>query len=96
MKYLIKVTQDDIDKGMKTLPEFCPISLAAKRDCEFLFVSTGIETITFGNTKFHTKYKFQLPESAIDFVRFYDGNTIVHPFEFELNDNLLIESEDER
>lgn len=75
----IKVTQDDIDKGKRCLINQCPIALAVRR-------GTGLPTVYIGAVHFITG-KFErvtLPPAAIEFIKKFDQQATVKPFEFEL------------
>lgn len=76
----IKITQEDINNGIKHDGHYCPLALAVKRVLlkEDVFVSPSA-VIT-------NKHIFALPIIAKIFIEKFDekGKNIVFPFEFEL------------
>lgn len=75
----IRVTQEDIDNGIRYKAESCPINHAARRafnvDCstQRTFIYVGYAT-----------HRAFLPETARDFIYHFDFGHPVAPFEFEI------------
>lgn len=81
----IEVTEEDIKNGKRFSPGECPIALAIQR-------ATG-KRATVG-TIYATTWEgdvpkiYNLPQTAIVFIRNFDSKTrVVSPFEFELEEN---------
>jgi hypothetical protein len=75
-KVIIKVTQQDIDRGIKGDCEKCPIGLAVQR------CLTGMNLRKFYNS---TEAQEQpLPPIATEFMRKFDAGEVVTPFEFAI------------
>lgn len=74
----IQVTQEDIDKGQRVHPIYCPIARAIKRHAHKpvrVLADTGI---TVGGKQYrHTA-------GSLEFVERFDMGQPVKPFEFEL------------
>lgn len=85
---IIKVTQEDIDKGMPISASFCPVALACKRvfnkDCS-VTRGTGL-TVYMGEENYTWKRYKHLPYSVKSFINNFDHQFGVEPFEFELED----------
>ena len=80
----IQVTQQHIDKGVRGSCSSDPICLAMK-DAGFFrpWVSPDrIKTVGFNGG--YMCEEFAVPESVLDFMRLYDNNLRVQPFEFSL------------
>ena len=77
---LIKVTQDDIDKGIAHQHASCPVARACRRQIDGMFsasvICTGIYDLGTGS-------KYYLPNNAITFLDKFDAGKRVRPFEFE-------------
>lgn len=80
---LIKVTQTDIDNGIKGSCVFCPIAQALrKQDKMAISISVGscfIEYFKLGECN----NSLRMPEIACNFIRAFDKGLPVEPFEFE-------------
>lgn len=75
----IKVTQDDIDCGVRKVKSACPVALATKLHFSNADVIVDYDTLFIG-------YEwFTLPEEAKDFINNFDNGDEVEPFEFEVN-----------
>lgn len=81
---LIKVTQEHIDKGLRAVPNSCPIALAILDTCQCGFISVGVNNCVF-DVDNHSKSVY-LPLMAILFIRLFDSHQPVEPFEFELEE----------
>jgi hypothetical protein len=75
---LIKITQDNIDKGVRTSPCRCPMALGIKESIGAYKVCVGAEEADING-----KFDIPLPQIARDFIRKYDCREQVEPFEFE-------------
>lgn len=75
----IKVTEYDIYRGCRKSKSDCPIALAVTR-------TYGEKFLVNGSTMYSMVLpeSFNLPESAINFVRKFDAGEKVEPFEFEV------------
>lgn len=88
----IKVTQDHIDNGIVRDDNWCPIALAIREQCpkgpdgrpweEFEDTYDGFE-VNGAQVEFGSK-TFYLPSEAQLFIRQFDNEESVNPFEFEL------------
>ena len=83
MKYLIEVTQSDIDKVDKfkykiNPSKYCPIAIALNR------VTKKSWTVTSYKLWFDDK-DYSLPLKVVDFIKNYDKGLPVNPFSFELD-----------
>jgi hypothetical protein len=81
----IKVTQHDIDRGLKGIMCGCPIALAAARTFNkpcgvsiFLYVGFSRE-----NPKKYSEERYSLPQEAANFISNFDNGHKVRPFEFD-------------
>jgi len=86
---IIKVTQDDIDKGEVSSHCNCPISRAIKRHTGLLNIATGGRTVTYNkfvNQSSIIMGSFTLPLAAREFIERFDSDESVVPFEFEIKD----------
>lgn len=90
MKYQIKVTQEDINKGSKCNGLYCPIALALKRgplnDGGFGFVFVGSSYVRFIVNRGEEVKEAFLPPEAVEFIENFDEayGDLVAPFEFEI------------
>ena len=75
----IKVTREDISKGMPLESDACPISLAIKRTMKVKRVDVSAYEITVGSTK------MSIPRSAKRFMLDFDDGRPVKPFSFQLS-----------
>lgn len=76
----IQVTLEDIQKGKRFNPNYCPIALAASRACG--------KMVCVGHTCMQVLGEFgyrDLPDVARNFTYLFDNNESVQPFEFEIN-----------
>lgn len=75
--YIINVTQQDIDKGIKRTCLTCPVAIAMAR-------ATG-KSITVSRESFwYGMRRIRLPKEAIDFIWAFDDDRKVEPFSFEV------------
>lgn len=79
-KLTIRVTQANIDNGIRAKCGLCPIALALR--------DAGFEEPTVGSYEFQATQgcsylNYGLPESARDFINHFDAGHTVSPFEFE-------------
>jgi hypothetical protein len=89
MKRKISVTQEDIDRGVRSHAGWCPIARAIKRT---LFGKPGAPLIPDADVKVgHYAVDIQdgrayLPQEAVEFIQDFDVDRPVKPFEFDLVD----------
>ena len=77
---LISVTQEHIDKGVKTSCGSCPIAIAAKEVfIEGIEIAVGINCIGIDT------YFVDVPGPARRFIRAFDDGKFVRPFSFEID-----------
>ena len=76
---LIKVTEEDITTGCPMSDTHCPIAYSLYRNLP------EIEEISVGSIRVHLDEKcVYLPNSAREFIKKFDREEMVEPFEFEL------------
>lgn len=76
----VKVTQSDIDEGMRKHPCRCPISIALYR-----VLGCGTGTVWVHEDCVSTNQGHgRLPAKAKEFIYCYDSGQIVDPIEFDL------------
>lgn len=84
MKIKVHVTQEDINRGMKSQSSKCPIALACRGipNCREAIIGINVAFLTIGKME----YKFLLPEMAGKFVRAFDSGLSWNckPFTFEM------------
>jgi len=80
---IIKVTQEHIENGCKKACLFCPVALAleARTGKEW---SVGIYDAYCTHKSDDGPTLHTLPDSAKDFILYFDSGLPVEPFEFEL------------
>ena len=81
----IEVTQEDIDRGLKSSCYECPIAYAYKRKVKNkirLGFSVGTEYIDHFVGESQDRY--MLPKEAKKFIRRFDQDQPVRPFSFEI------------
>ena len=78
----IKVTQEDIDKGIRHSPGSCPVARAINRQSEKDNASVGLSCIYFYNIGGFSETP--TPLDAALFINKFDQRQPVKPFEFEL------------
>lgn len=94
-KIKIQVTQEDINKGISGNCTECPIALAVLRALpHFQMVRVGHDMIhcwVFAEDKEKGRWHYNagnrtydIPREAQDFIRDYDRDRPVEPFEFEI------------
>jgi len=87
MKHLLKVTQEDIDNGIRQDPTSCPIARSLARDFGIhVGVEVEEEIILYIGGRMYT-YKFRYDQDSIieRFIRVFDNEYPVEPFEKEIN-----------
>lgn len=82
MKYVIKVTEECIDSGIRGNPQSCPIARALK---DIFIEDYGV---TNDYIRIYGKYCAVTPE-VISFVNDFDNYKKVQPFEFVLDTDVL-------
>jgi hypothetical protein len=82
MSVKIQVTQKHITQGVPTSPDTCPIALAAFD--AGLRLAGGYLLVT-SKVIYTDKGKYLLPDEACQFVRQFDDEKTVQPFEFTTN-----------
>ena len=85
----IKVTAEDIQKGVQGLCDSCPVALAIQRYCECDPNISGIDVIVDTDQITVNGVECGMPALAAEFVRQYDDlhddeAKLMEPFEFEL------------
>lgn len=87
MKKKIKVTATDIKKGIVNNCEDCPVAQAIRRQCRAKMVAVDDNYITFDRSNQGRLRSFvACPPKAVGiFVRRFDQNKSVKPFEFTLD-----------
>ncbi len=79
---LIKVTQDDINTGIKNSYHCCPVSRAVKRQTNSQLVFTTYRKIIL--SKDCKKLVFSASRSVQRFIKKFDDGKPVKPFNFKL------------
>lgn len=77
---VVRVKQEHIDGGVKRDPCNCPISLALKDSMDIIRVHVTDYGIIVGGHSYYT------PDNAREFIKKFDGDELVKPFEFTLTD----------
>jgi hypothetical protein len=77
----IIVTQDDIRQGLPHNGYFCPVACAIKRQLKSPSAYVGVK-ISF--LKDGVVIDVPLPDMVRDFIRAFDNDGFVEPFEFEI------------
>lgn len=84
----VKVTDEDIDKGVRHDCDWCPVARAVKRA---LYGKPGDALIPDGPVKVN-KFRIEIdggrmvaPPSVLKFVEDFDSEEAVSPFEFEIS-----------
>ena len=85
----IKVTQKDIDKGLKSTCYYCPVALAFKRKIKSE-IPCGVAVNAKNIHHFHGKSwdRYNLPKEAKKFIQRFDNDQSVKPFSFEIKKDL--------
>lgn len=78
----IEVADYDIDHGEQHDYAFCPIALACNR--QGLSRTFVYDDVTWDASN-GDRLRASLPQSALDFIRDFDGDKPVSPFSFELD-----------
>lgn len=93
MKILLEVTRDDIDNGMRSSADTCPIALALIREVKKITNNEPYEVEVDGSFSFYvgwTKYNARKPYKELEqFVKRFDAEDYVAPF------TLAIEADEE-
>ena len=80
----VRVTQEDIDLGIRSNPCYCPIARALVRKLSGKMVMVNHKAVTIGDI--HGGFVGRrLPRVARQFIHKFDTNNEVSPFEFELD-----------
>ena len=77
MVVTVKVTQFDIDHGVRSSVSSCPIAHALHHDYPFARVYGSWVTLDY-------KHEADLPPEAIQFIDMFDEGATVEPFTFIL------------
>lgn len=80
MKYIVNVTQADIDAGKELDCEACPIALAVSRATGRKMVVARGEVAQCGGS-----WEVKLPRIAVNFVDRFDAGERVVPFSFVID-----------
>jgi hypothetical protein len=78
-KYLIDVTQEDIDVGVRYQCDKCPLSRAMSRALCESKIMVGAYTFSIG-----LGVDFVLPDIAVHWRRAFDEGKVMDPISFEL------------
>lgn len=91
---IFTVESKHISYGTQMSSKYCPIALALQEAfaTDNVFVGAREVTIYFNNDR-NYKGKFILPYEVTRFIRRFDNNLLVNPFEFELNLEVNLEVE---
>lgn len=94
---LVKVTQEHIDKGRQNIAsagndisfmraQICPVSLALKEVFKVSYAKTGLLDINVGIfPEDNLIFSKETPQIVYEWIREFDSNVPVQPFEFELS-----------
>ncbi len=82
-KLLICVSQQDINRGIRCSGNTCPIALALKRALTWTDIA-GPELHVDGLLMFIDEVAYHVPRSVSSFVREFDNQNTVRPFNFWL------------
>ena len=82
MKLQIDVTQNDIDMGIPTESDRCPIAQSLMRK-GYDYICVGDDSITFDDNSGISWYAVT-PETAVSFISYFDSHKSVSPFSFEI------------
>lgn len=74
----IEVTQDDINRGIRSSYCECPIALALQRKLSISDIEVGDTSICVN------KIKYRHTDETLDFISEFDEGEYVEPFTFEL------------
>ena len=82
MKTIVKVTNQDIQKGIPRAPCQCPIALATNRafNCD----GSSMTMLTLFVGELWAFGPGVLPDEVVEFRKRFDGKMTVEPFEFVL------------
>lgn len=80
----IQVTQEDINKGLRGVPDSCHVALAVKKALNTAKVEVGDGFISWNHWSTKTNWNKGKIEIVEMFVRAFDKGYDVTPFEFEL------------
>jgi len=83
MRWIIKVTQADINEGLRGSCVSCPLARAAVRKLNSP-VMIGDRLIVCWGGQRHKAEEFRLPPVAINFIDDFDHGRPVAPFKFQL------------
>jgi hypothetical protein len=88
-KYVVKVTQEDIDSGRPRVPMQCPVALAVSRSLGGSgFVIAGPRSIHINRGSLIT------PPEARKFMRRFDDGAPIEPFEFTIDTDVIFVCDD--
>lgn len=83
---LIKVTADDICKGVRQDGAKCPIALAVCRALGVTESSVDVGGTEEGILSVDEDNLYYLPDEVVNFYLRFDNGELVEPFEFELDE----------
>jgi hypothetical protein len=81
MRKLIRVTQDDIDKGRSGSCAYCPIARAARRAFGKIAYVCYSQIAIFDDIPKH-ELTLPVPKRASEFICSFDSHKLVKPFAF--------------
>ena len=83
----LKITQEDIDNGIKTSASKCPVALAVERTIEsedyYMIAVTGTRVKVYESMS-RLKELYGLDEDGVDFILNFDKGKTVKPCEINL------------
>jgi hypothetical protein len=89
---VIKVTQEDIDKGNRDSLEDCPIALALVRELKLDIVGKRDVVAVYGKGRGahiwrgQQEYSYKLPKNIEALIEDFDSGDKIEPFEFEMTE----------
>jgi len=82
-RILVKITQNDIDRGARYVADCCPIALALRR-MGFTAINVWTDRASFLDPQADEFLFRSFPQEAIEFVQFFDNKKSVKPTKFHL------------
>lgn len=83
MKQLIKVTQQCIENGEPNSADYCPVALAIREQTDYDYVEVYGKIGEVGDV-YYDECNVSFPRSVERFVKRFDNNKPVKPFNFFL------------
>lgn len=82
-RILVRITQDDIDRGSRYKADCCPVALTLKR-MGFSAINVWGDRTSFLDPQADEFIHRSLPQEATEFVRAFDNKKSVKPIRFHL------------